>query len=178
MPRRTDISMSPSPPSGGEGRGEGGVRVAAKLDEYGPEHSVEVFHHVRVAETQNSKALVGERLRSRAIIGLATGMGVAIELNDEALRAGGKVGDVRCQNDLLLKFHAEAISADSVPKAQFRLGEISSQLLGAMARFGVPFHTPPSPCRCFASAFPLHLKGARGIRHLPNQIHEGSLVNA
>jgi hypothetical protein len=115
---------------------------------------------------------------SGAIIGFPPSVRVSVEFDDEPFGSGGEVGDVGRDDDLLLKFHAEAVGADAIPEAAFRLGEGSAQLLGAHSGFGVPTHTPPAPCRRFASAFPLPLKGARGVRHLPNQIYEGLSVNA
>jgi hypothetical protein len=65
-----------------------------------------------------------------------------------------------------------------IPEAAFGLGEVSTQVFGAIARFYVPLHSAPSP-RSAPRSRPLPLKGARGaIRHVAITNHGGLAVNA
>jgi len=178
MPRRTDIEKSPSPPSGGEGRGEGAVRIAAELDQYGSNHAVEIAQNIAIGETDHTIAPFNERGGPSGVVGFALGMGIAVKLDDQSFGSRREVRDVGRKNDLALKFYPEAVGADNMPQHSLRRSEVAAKLLGALSGFGVPFQRPPSPCLSKAQAFPLPLKGARVVRHLSSQFHESLSVNA
>jgi len=167
---------APSPPLGVEGWGEGGVQVASKFNQNRSDDLIQIAHHVRIGEADNSIAQFCERGRPCFIISFASAMGVAIQFDYQPLRTASKVGDVGWQYDLTLELHAEAARAEDAPQAPFSWGQVGAKLLGASPRYDVPLDTPPSPCR-FA-AFPLPLKGVRGVRHLSNKVHGSPIVNA
>jgi hypothetical protein len=173
MPRRTDIGKSPSPPSGGEGRGEGGVRISAKLNQNGSNYAVEIAENISIGEADHPITSFRECGCPRGIVGLAPGMRIAIEFDDQPFGSGRKIRNVGSENDLLLELHAEAISADDVPQFSFGRGEITAKLLGALSRLGVPFQMPPL-------SQPSPPEGGEGfsLRHVTNQFHESPFVNA
>ena len=160
-------------------KGARGFGITAQGNEYGLQDAVEVGHHVCVGESNHSVAALFERSRSRSVVSLASAVGVTVDFDDEAVRAGAEVGDVGGEDDLLLELHAEAARAEVVPEAAFGFGEVFPQLFGAGSGFDVPFDgTAPSP-RSASLTRPLPLKGARGLdRHAATSVYGCSLVNA
>lgn len=65
------------------------------------------------------------------------------------------------------------IELEARPQPALGFRKVGAQALGVPSSFGVPLHTPPSPC-------PLPLKGARGklVRHGRISIPESVPVNA
>jgi len=187
MPECSDIRKTPSHPSGGEGGVSSGAAfrtppspclgsasafllplkrrgfgIASECDQYGAKHAVHVAHDIRVREAKHPIATIFQSSRSSQVVCFAFGMGVAVNFDDKAFAAGGKVRHVRSKDDLLLKFHAQAACAKMEPQALFGFGEVSAQFPGAISSFDVPLHTTaPSP-RSAARSRPLPLKGERG----------------
>ena len=173
MPRRADIlRQAPSHPSGGEGWGEGGVRIPPQLDQYRSEHAIQVAHHVGIGEPKHAKSALFKRSSAGGVVRLLPRMRVAVELDDQTFGACSEVGDVRGKHDLALEFDANSIGSNCGPELSFRGCQVSSELLGANSCFDVPSQSSPSPC-------PLPLKGERGsIQHRPTSITQHPSVNA
>ena len=204
MTKRTDISSilvigathSPSHPSGGEGRGEGGYGARSRWVSVGTTHSAdsplswlrcarrplplkgarrgaaviaaqrdqdragdafEVVDNLAVGEADHAPASRFERGGARGVVGFGVGMTVAIDLDHKPFGARGKVGYVRFQHHLALKFHADAATSEYIPKLGLNRGHLAAQSFGAGSRFDVALHArSPSPN-------PLPLKGARAF---------------
>lgn len=173
MSKRTDIlRQAPSHPSGGEGWGEGGVRIPPQLDQYRSEHTIQVVHHVGIGKPKHAKSALFKRSSAGGVVRLSSRMRVAVELDDQTFGARSEVGDVRGKHDLALKLHADSIGSNCGPELSFRGGQVRSKLLGANSCIDVPSQSSPSPC-------PLPLKGERGsIQHRPTSITQHASVNA
>jgi hypothetical protein len=198
----------PSPSTGGEGRaalaakGEGGVlsfAVSAPSPSLGfashlplplkgargvegeadcLEHSIDVGHHVGIGEPDYAVASGFEGARAGGVIGLPLAVGVAVELDDQALAPACEVGDVGGEDDLFLELDAEAVAAEVLPEAALGLGEPFAEVLGAVSGFDVALHgSAPAPSR--GAGVPLPRQGARGkVRHFSVSVHESPAVNA
>jgi hypothetical protein len=147
-------AISPSHPSGGEGWGEGVVRIPAERYQDGSEDSVDIGQNILVCETDYPVAACLQRESSCGVVSLPVAVRVSVDLDNQPMGPGGEIGDVGCNNHLFLEFHAEAVGAQSVPEALFGLRLIDSMTLGAISRLDVPLQTTPSPC-------PRPLKGER-----------------
>lgn len=164
--------LTPSHPSGGEGWGEGVDTTPSQLSQYGAKHAINVAHNFSVREPEHAIASLFQFQRPRRVITFAACMSVAIELDHEPLAASSEIGNVRCKNNLSLKFCAEPVRPKMIPESSFRLRQIAPQFLGTSSRLLVPFQASPSP-------FPLPLKGERGdIRHGRNSLQRKPAVNA
>lgn len=154
-----------------------GVRdFAVQRSKNGQNDLIQIGHDVIVGETDDAVAELAKCSSSSSVISFPVAMRVAVNFYHQPFRAGGKVGDVRREDDLALEFHSEAVGAKDAPQPAFCGSEIGAQLLCASSRVGVPFHD--SPLSLPLRGIPLLLKGVRGIQHAPNQIHESPIVNA
>ena len=166
------MSSSPSPPSGGEGRGEGGVRIASKPDQDGSKHPFEIAHDIGIREADDAIAHLLEREGAAPILDFAIGVGVAVKLDYQPLGSGSEVGDVGREHNLPLKFNTQPIAPNCVPQSPLGLGLVRAKLLRARPCLDVSFHAAPSPN-------PLPLKGVRAFdRHAPMSSQESLSVNA
>ena len=155
MPKRTDISSTqPSHPVGGEGRracaGERGlfrqIRILPKLDQDCAQDAIEIGHHIRVAETKNTKSSRFKKGRSRRVVTFGEGVRVSVDFDNQSFGWCSKVGDVGIDNVLPLELHTQTPRTQRMPECLFRRRHIRSKRFGAFARCYVSLHTPsPNP---------------------------------
>jgi hypothetical protein len=174
LPERMEIRLlTPSHPTGGEGRGEGVLGIPAEGDQNLPEHAIKIAHDVCIGEAKHLITAVFQSCGPRSVKSLTPSVSVAVELDDEPLGASREVCNIRRKHDLALEFDAEATGTKMIPKSTFRLGKVRPQDLRAGSRFGMPLQGAPSPR-------PLPLKGERviGGRYAFISIQGNAAVNA
>lgn len=130
-----------------------------KRDEDSPRDTLQIGHHLGIAETQNAIAARFKTARARNVGGRAVGVGVAVDLDHQPFRAGGEIGDIGRQHDLPLELDAKLPGTQYRPQRTLRRRHVGAELPCAQARFRVAFRQsgtfPLTPT-------PLPLKGERG----------------
>jgi hypothetical protein len=158
--RSVIASIAPSPPLGGEGWGEGGFDVSSQRYQDCSDNALRIGHDVGICEPQDAIAQPLQVFGSRLVICFGAGMGIAVHLNDQALRSCSEISNVRSNNDLALELHTQSIGPEQVPQPSLRFGEICSEFLRSGACFDVPLHASYSPL-----SQPSPPKGGEGFRY-------------
>ena len=139
------FAESPSPPEGGEGS-----KILAQDDQDGSCYAFGVRKHVAVREADDAVAFGRHERGAGGVLGFATGVAVAVEFDDQAVLAGGEVGDIGRAEDYLPDELdvLQPTGAKDCPERVFGRGHFGAQGFGAGSVFGVSFrhlHFPLSP---------------------------------